>query len=304
MQHVKGFLFMLNLGFLYILPLVWLWLAYYIFTLMSFPFNFICLLGFYYMCTYTIDADDTLRKKCLRYIDCGETGIGSVKVSGLDQISGDVMKKSIIIIHPHGPTATIPPCLCPIINRVFNLTTVVFVAKNFLRIPLIRYVYTLYATFTYVDPKQIEHILNTVPKPAMIYPGGFPEVFANSKHPDKLNIIVNPKSKLYEIAKTSNRYLIPLLVLNETDVYNHPKLATRFFDWLYNHGIRIGIPTPYLGQYGIPCWSSDKTINLAIGIPIDTSKLTSQEIHEEVIKQIEDLHCKHECSKPLNIQTR
>lgn len=228
------------------------------------------------------------------------------ELHGLDRLTEADIKNSVWCVSPHGPTLYPVSACGQAIYKRFGLIVSICAASSMLKIPFVKFISSCIAHVIDVEPKSFIRDVSATTDPVLIYSGGFHDVFENCLHTETLNVMVNSKSRLYDILIEESKTLIPVLVLNEMDNFTHFKPMVRLCRWIHKHYIRCGVPVPVPGSFYVPLFSVKKTWMIC-GLPIDSSQFKSgQELYHAHIQGIQNLYTEAktkwpQCTKPLNI---
>lgn len=190
-----------------------------------------------------------------------ECGLHSVNI---DIYGTNIDSDSVFTILPHGATINGGFYMVKYIHQHFAKLTNFIFAPNLINAPFVNGFYNL---FTHVYPATPEGVLSSIrnSNPMIIYPGGVSDVFQNSCKNSHTIIKVNRRSRLFTMICDNLRTITPIIIVNESDLYSHHNIVIRVCKYITDNIMRIGIPVPYVGDYGIPLMPSSKTMQIVIG---------------------------------------
>ncbi|VBB17702.1 putative diacylglycerol acyltransferase [Yasminevirus sp. GU-2018] len=273
------------------LPLIVLGILY---TSASLGITWLILTFTFVMYVHMLEFNSEHRKKVLPKIIVTEPNDGVCEMYDFEKIDDGAGSASanntILCVAPHGPTVyPVMGCFHWMYHKL-GVVTKTCVASAMMRLPMFNGLISSVTELVDVTPKALEKALSTSSEPHCIYVGGFHEVFENCINPSEIVVVVNSKSRFYDMAIKHRKRLVPILVLDELDYFKHPKLIVRLFWFVHKKLFRCGIPIPVLGEFYLPLYLTKK-IKLVCGEPIEASSYkTGTDLCNAYVDELKKVH--------------
>lgn len=225
--------------------------------------------------------------------------------TGLDL---DQYKKCIIMLAPHGPTILPVSYIMSLLKQHYGVPNQVWVAPMLLKVPYVSMVLSAFGScvLNSVHPKSFIPFIEGDNGPYSIYHGGFDDIFDNCEDNSTITININPISLLFKLAAKNKKALVPVLIVNETEIFTHNKYVVKVFKYVHKNFIRVGLPLPPLSSLGLPFYCSGKQMVILCGEPIWESDADT--LVTRYVASMRELHSRAVGSgytkKTLNIKMR
>ena len=212
--------------------------------------------------------------------------------------------RSITCLSPHGPTVYPIACHSMPFSYDGKMKPSIFVSPVLKKIPFVESIFSILGNVSSVDPAQFQKDLIkglSNKNQLSMYPGGFQDVFSMCEDPSVLTINVNRHSRLYKILLQEKISIMPLLILNEGDIFKHNVFLVKACKFVHHTFFRCGIPIPPLGDTNMPLVCREK-IKMCYGDMIDVSSVEDE--NDYCRKHIEALQSIHKHCIDNNYTTK
>lgn len=220
----------------------------------------------------------------------------------------DKYKKCIIMFAPHGATFFSAFYIGAILRKHYGVINQMLSAPLMLKVPYTGMCLTSIGicTLNPVDPTNFVPFMEGDNGPYSIYHGAFDDIFDNSEDNSVITINVQANSLLFKIASKTGKYLVPVLIANETKIFTHNKYITKLFKYIHKNYIRTGMPIPPMSPSGLPFFCTTEPLYIICGDPItDPDPIALVHMY---VNSMKELHAKAVESgytnSPINIKLK
>ena len=175
-----------------------------------------------------------------------------------------IVKNSIFILFPHGPTI-FPAVLLSLLCNLEDNYPLIMVSKWIHLIPGSNMFTKIFANTITNEKGNLKLAIQQNTYPFIFYPGGIDECLDNNTYvTDKK--YQNISVKLLKLLLRSKRNIHVVNIQNETECYYHNRFVSKFYKWI-NKYVEIGTPIPLPNRTGAK-------LKIKVSPPINTNNLT------------------------------
>tara|TARA_Y200000002_G_scaffold382524_1_gene399881 strand:- start:1180 stop:1950 length:771 start_codon:yes stop_codon:yes gene_type:complete len=179
----------------------------------------------------------------------------------------EIVKNSIFILFPHGPTI-FPAVLLPLLCDLEDEYSLIMVSKWIHLIPGSNMFTKFFANTITNEKGNLKLAIQQNTYPFIFYPGGIDECLHNNTYstPKKYQ---NISVKMLNLLLNSKRNIHVVSIQNETECYYHYNFISKFYKWI-NKYVEVGTPIPLPSRTG-------RKLEIKVSPPINTKKLINIE---------------------------